>query len=85
MTCPCANCRTSKCGCPECSDGPGIDFRDRHRLHDDVMTAVARERLRVRDLRAPNLERERVRRWGEITTWAREEQDKIDEENEETT
>jgi hypothetical protein len=41
-----------------------------------------RERARIRDLRAPNIERERVRRWGEITTWAREELDKTDEEKE---
>lgn len=66
--CPCPNCRTGKCGCRECADGPGIDFRERHSLHDQIMKDVARERVQIRELRAPSIERQKVRRWGDIVT-----------------
>lgn len=78
--CSCSACRTGKCACQECREGPGIDFRASHRIHDEVMMAVIRERAKIRDLRAPSPERQRVRRWGDI------EQPKImdDKESEES-
>lgn len=64
--CDCSNCRTGKCGCKECSPGPGIDFKGDHKLIDELRAAVAREQVRIRDGRAPSIERMQVRRWGEI-------------------
>lgn len=87
MRCPCSNCRTGKCSCPECSEGPGINFK-RHHVDDDLRRAIiadiARERARIYDSRAPSVERQRVRRWGDIEITGRtEDRETIRNENEE--
>jgi len=71
--CPCSYCRTGKCNCRECREGPGIDFKAKNDLRDSIMMDVIRERAAIRDLRSPSIERQRVRRWGDIETTGRTE------------
>lgn len=67
MACGCPACLTGRCHCRECREGPGIDYDADRRLVEEIRREIAIERAKIRDLRAPNIERQRVRRWGEIT------------------
>jgi len=82
--CTCASCATGKCQCEECRPGPGIDFKGRRvsaTLLDEIRRDVRNERLKLRDLRAPHVERQLVRRWGDIipAQTLKEDQDKDQE------
>lgn len=78
--CDCHNCRTGKCHCRQCKDGPGINFlneRSGATLMDEIMRDVRNERLKIKELRAPSPERQKVRRWGDIDTGRTENREEI--------
>lgn len=64
MACTCAYCRTGKCGCEECTEGPGIDFNGRSELLAEILRDIAIRRAE----RGSSPESLKVRRWGETGT-----------------
>jgi hypothetical protein len=71
--CACSACTTGKCQCPECRPGPGIDHERDRALVSQIRRDIAVERIRIREQRAPSIERQRVRRWGDIVPTGRTE------------
>lgn len=71
--CGCPACVSGKCDCRECRPGPGIDFEAEQALAHEIRRQIAVERLRIREQRAPSIERQKVRRWGDIGTTGRTE------------